>query len=109
MRMFCSSFDEALAHTGPAAIFLPDPDGLWRVAPNWSRDAWNRNPGEHKHGLTYILARDLDSGFVQLVLCTSPTLIDAHPRLQIRVFPTEAAARAAREAIGRPPVAPEAW
>ena len=107
--MFCSPFDEALAHHGPGAVFLPDREGLWRFAVNWSRDAWTRNPGEHAHGWVYLLARDRDSGFVQLVLCTSPTLLTEHPRLQLRTFDDEAAARAARDAIGQPPVATEPW
>lgn len=107
--MFCSPFDEALAHAGPGAVFLPDREGFWRFAPNWSRDAWTRNPGDHAHGWTFLLARDRDSGFVQLVLCTSPTLLGEHPRLDFRVYVTEEQARAARAELGSPPIVTEPW
>lgn len=107
--MFCSPFDEAVAHRGPAAIFLLDRKGMWRFAPRWTRDCWGRAPGPHAHGWTWLLARDRGSASVQLVLCTSPTLLTEHPRLDLRAFPSESEARAALAALGSPPLAVEAW
>ncbi|MEZ4318660.1 MAG: hypothetical protein R3F61_14195 [Myxococcota bacterium] len=107
--MFCSPFDEALAHAGPAGVFLPDTEGALRFQPNWTRDAWGRAPGPHAHGWTWTLLRDRDSGFVLLALVTSPTLITEHPRLDVRVAGSLDEARAMRAEYGNPPVAPESW
>ncbi|MFT4625056.1 MAG: hypothetical protein ACI8PZ_003722 [Myxococcota bacterium] len=107
--MFCSPYDEVLAHDGPGTVFLRDREGLWRFAPNWCRDAWTRNPGEHAHGWVYLLARDKASGFVQLALVTSPTLLVEHPRQELRVFADLEAAEAARAAFGTPPIAVDPW
>ncbi len=106
---FCSPFDEALAHTGPAAIFVPDQEGLLRFAPSWTRDAWGRAPGPHTPGWTWLLARDAGSGFVQLVLVSSPTLLVEHPRLDLRAYASGAAAVEARALWGSPPVAEAPW
>ena len=106
---FCDPFDESLARNGPAAVFLPDPEGLLRFDAEWSRDAWARSPGPHPLGWTWLLLRDRDSGFVQLVLCTSPTLITDHPRADVRAFPTLGEAREARQSFGHPPVTGEPW
>jgi len=106
---FCSSFDESLAHHGPAAVFLRDAEGLWRFQPTWTRDLWGRAPGPHEHALRWILARDEASGFVQLVMVSSPTLLTSHPRLQLRPFEDLEAAEAALEQLGDPAVVPEPW
>lgn len=106
---FCNTFDEELARTGPAAVFLLDPEGAWRHEPSWTRDAWQRAPGPHEAGFTYVLLRDRGTGFVQLALATSPTLLASHPRADVRAFPELEAAVEARAAFGRPPVAREPW
>jgi len=106
---FCSSFDQALAHAGPPAVFLRDAEGGWRFQPTWTRDLWGRAPGPHTHELGFVLARDVASGFVQLVMVTSPTLLVEHPRLQLRAFPDLASATEALAAFGSPPMAPESW
>ena len=107
--MYCSPFDEALASQGPAAVFLPDPEGLLRFDARWTRDAWGRAPGPHALGPTWLLLRDPGTGFVTLVLATSPTLIPEHPRLEVRVFPTREAAEAERATYGRPPICEAPW
>lgn len=107
--MFCTVFDEALAYAGPAAVFLFDPEGALRFEPTWTRDLWGRAPGPHAHGWTWVLARDRSSGFVQLALVTSPTLLVEHPRLDVRAYADLASARAARAVFGQPPVAVEPW
>lgn len=107
--MFCSPFDEALAANGPAAVFLPDPEGALRFHPSWTRDAWGRAPGPHAHGHCWQLFRDRGTGYVQLALVTSPTLITEHPRLDVRVFPTREDAEQARAAYGNPPITGEPW
>lgn len=107
---FCSEFDAALAETGPAAVFLPDRNGDLRFEPSWTRDCWGRKPGPHERGRVWMLARDRASGFVQLVFVNSSTLLVEHPRLDLRVYPDAASARAALEAYGIPPIVDEdAW
>ncbi len=110
---FCNPFDEALAHAGPPAVFLPDPDGYWRFDASWTRDAWQRldpeAPRPAPGAWRYVLLRDRATGFVQLALATGPALLGAHPRADVRPFETLEAAEAARGAFGRPPVAREAW
>lgn len=106
---FGSPFDEALAKSGPAGIFLVDREGLLRFEATWTRDCWGRAVGPHSHGWTWLLARDRASGFVQLVLATSPTVLVMHPRLDLRTFADPESARAALAGIGNPPIAEEAW
>jgi hypothetical protein len=90
--VFCGPFDEALAHTGPAAVFLPDREGLLRFEGDWTRDCWARAPGPHAHGWQWLLIRDHDTGFVNLLLATSPTLVPAHPRAEVRAYASAEAA-----------------
>jgi len=106
---FCSSFDESLAHHGPAAVFLPDTEGRWRFQPSWTRDVWGRNEADHALGWTWTLLRDRDSGFVMLALITAPTLVTEHPRLDIRTYATLEEAKAARSEYGNPPRCEEPW
>jgi hypothetical protein len=105
---FCSAFDAALADAGPPALFLEDPEGRLRFDPEWTRDAWGRTPAV-RPGRCWALARDADSGYVQIVLSTSPDLVLHHPRATFRAFDAEAPARAALAALGRPPIAREPW
>ena len=107
--MFCSPFDAELAERGPPAVFLLDRHGFWRFAPNWTRDAWNRMEGGGECGTRWVLARDRDSGFVQLLMCTGVDLLRDHPRHDLRHYPTEEAAREARGQWGSPPIAGDAW
>lgn len=107
--MYCSPFDESLATAGPAAVFLPDTEGALRFHPSWTRDAWGRSPGPHAHGFCWTLFRDRGTGYVQLVLVTSATLIPEHPRLDQRRFESREQAEEARAAFGNPPIAREPW
>jgi hypothetical protein len=93
---FCSPFDRRLAEQGPPAVFLRDPEGRLRLDPEWTRDAWARLKGR-------------DSGYVQLVLATSPDLLAEHPRLQCRAFEEAHLAEEVLAALGRPPVVKEPW
>ncbi len=106
---FCSPFDAALAQHGPAAVFLLDTDGLLRFEATWTRDAWGRAPGPHALTPTWLLARDLDSGFVWIVFVTSDTLLAEHPRLDLEAVADFAAAEAAVEALGSPPMKTTPW
>lgn len=106
---FCSPFDEGVAWRGPAAVFLPDEEGVWRLAVEWTQDAWLRRPGPHDGRWRFVLVRDRGTGFVQLALATAADLLDAHPRGDVRAYDTLEQASAARAAFGRPPIAPEAW
>ncbi len=106
---FCSPFDRHLAHEGPAAVFLPDTEGAFRFQPSWTRDAYGRAPGPHEHAWTWTLLRDRGSGFVMVALVTSPSLLSEHPRLDVRVVESLAAATDALQAFGSPPLAESAW
>ena len=106
---FCSPFDAELAQNGPGAVFMPDHHGELRFDVDRTRDAWERAPGPHPHGWTWVLLRDRATGFVNLALVTAPSLMQAHPRADVRHYPDETAARAAREGFGRPPVSAEPW
>jgi len=106
---FCSNFDETLAHSGPAAVFLLDREGRLRVDSEWTRDAWERASGEHPIQWTWTVLRDLDNGFVSLLLVTSATLLTSHPKAQVRAFANVESARAFRAQFGQPPVSLEAW
>jgi hypothetical protein len=106
---FCSPFDEALAHAGPAALFLPDHHGELRFDVDRTRDAWERAPGPHPSGWTWVLLRDHATGFVNVALVTAPSLVAGHPRASIRAFADRASAEAARAAFGTPPIARDPW
>ncbi len=105
---FCSPFDERLAHHGPGAVFLPDPEGLLRLAPNWTRTAWDHAEGEDA-GWRWVLVRDEATGFVQLVLVTEARLLARHPRGQVRRFERLEDALAARAVYGSPPLCRDPW
>jgi hypothetical protein len=106
---FCNPFDHDLFEHGPPAVFLLDRHGFVRFDPEWTRDAWGREPGPHARGERWLLLRDHGTGFVQLVAVTSPTLIPGWPRADVRAFATRAEAEAARAAFGRPPIDREPW
>ena len=106
---FCSPFDENVARSGPPAVFLPDDEGVWRLAVEWTQDAWLRRAGPHVSGWRYLLLRDRGTGYVQLVLTTASDLIEGHPRSDVRSYASLDEAVAARDAFGRPPIGQEAW
>lgn len=106
---FCSTFDETLASVGPAAIFLRDPAGELRMNESWTRDAWGRAPGPHTLGRVWVLYRDKSSGYVGLLLCTSPTLLTDHPRLELRTFASHDEANAVLGVLGTPPICADSW
>lgn len=106
---FCNAFDERLASDGPAAIFLRDHEGLYRFDASWTRDAWERNPGPHDIQTVFVLVRDHATGFVARLLVSSPTLLQAHPRGDVKAFPTEADAEAYLQTLGSLAVSADAW
>ena len=106
---FCSEFDRGLAVDGPAGVFLRDHKGRWRFVSDWTRDLWERAEGTHNIEWTWTLLRDRDSGFVTLALVTSPSLIQSHPRQDLRHFSTQIAAQRALDAFGQPPICVTPW
>ena len=106
---FCDPFDRALAETGPPCIFLPDREGFLRFDADWSRDCWTRSEAPLAPGWRWVLLRDADTGFVQLILATAANLLVAHPRGQVRSFAELEDALAAVQAFGRPPLAEQPW
>lgn len=106
---FATAFDEALAQSGPPAVFLPDREGLLRFDADWTRDCWERAEGPMSAGWTWVLLRDRATRFVNLLLVTSPALLAAHPRADVRVYATFDEVSAALAAFGRPPLAGDPW
>lgn len=101
---FCDPFDAALASSGCPAIFTVDADGRLRLDAERSRDALLRCESAPRPGLSPCLFRDRATGWVQLVVATSPDLVAAHPRADIRRFESGAQALAALAALPQPPV-----
>ena len=106
---FCNSFDERLARKGPAAVFLVDREGLLRFDARWTRDAWERASGPHLINWRWLLLRDRASGFVLLALSTGQSLLESHPRLDVRSFDSCELALEAREVFGNPPICEASW
>jgi hypothetical protein len=106
---FCNPFDRDLFEQGPPAVFLFDRRGALRFDAEWTRDAWGREEGPHARGVRWLLLRDHGTGFVQLVVATSPTLVPSWPRADLRTFASREEAEAVRASFGRPPVVREAW
>lgn len=106
MTRFASAFDERLAETGPAALFLRDREGMWRFDPQWTRDAWGRVGEPPRTPPVWSLVRDRASGFHWLVLATGD-LLTAHPRLDVRHVGDEVDGLAQIAALG--PVAVGPW
>lgn len=114
---FCSPFDALLAVQGPPAVFLRDPEGRMRFDAEWTRDAYGREESlsaqaanaTEQDRACWALARDRDSGYVQLVLVTSPLLLAVHPRLEFRRFGAREEALAALASLGRPPLDKQPW
>lgn len=109
-ELFCSPFDEHLARRGPGAVFLHDPEGRLRFDAEWTRDAYARSAGGDVDW-RWVLARDRASGYVLLALVTAADLVGAvgGGRLDVRPYERREDAVAALSALGRPPVAQEAW
>ncbi len=107
--VFPNPFDQLMFEQGPPAVFLPDRKGEWKLEPTWSRDAWGRDAGPHERGVAWALVRDKGTGFITLVVLTSPTLLRQWPRADVRLYEDEASAREARAAFGEPPLCREAW
>ena len=97
------------AESGPAAVFLFDREGLLRSQESWTRDAWGRNAGPHQKACTWVLVRDRDTGFVTVMMVSSPTLLLEHPRADVRAFDSLSDARAARAAFETLVVSAETW
>lgn len=109
MRNFCSPFDERLALEGPPAIFRVDRDGDWRFDAEWTRDCYGRLEESVPLNPHYVLVRDVATGFVQMMLATSPPLLAQSPRIEVRMYDDYATASAALAVFGQPPVTDDSW
>lgn len=106
---FCDPFDEALARSGPPALFTVDAHGALRLDADRTRDGWSRVEGAPSREPALFLVRDRATGWVQLVLVTSPALLVAHPRADAVRYPAVAQARAVLRALGSLPIDRSAW
>ncbi|MCO4744122.1 MAG: hypothetical protein KC912_05000 [Proteobacteria bacterium] len=83
---------------------------MLRFDPSWTRDTWGRAEGPHEPGWTWTVLRDQGSGFVFVVLVTSPTLLTEHPRLDVRQVTSREEAVRVAASFGDPPLAQaDAW
>lgn len=103
---FGDPFDQALARTGPPAVFTLSADGELRLQADRTRDAWQRLADGHPplHEACHCLLRDHATGWVQYALITSPALCNAHPRADIWRYDSEEEALQALSRAGQPPV-----
>ena len=101
---FCTDFDRALADGGVPGLFTLSPDGELRLAPDRTREAWDRLEGPPRRAEAHALLRDRATSFVQYVLSTSPDLLIGHPRAEVAFYPCQADALAALAGLGRPPL-----
>lgn len=106
---FCDPFDEALAGSGPASVFLLDREGTLRFDLEWTREGWTRLAGEPVRGWTWLLLRHHLTGHIHLALSTSPALLAAHPRADVRAYPSADVAIEALSHWGDPAISREAW
>lgn len=106
---FCDPFDEGIARAGAPAIFTVDAEGALRLDAERSRDALSRLEAPARPGLCPCLVRDRATGWVQLVLATSPDLVVSYPRADIAVYARGAEAVAALSRLPDPPVWRGAW
>lgn len=103
---FVSDYDRETADNGVPSIFLRDPDGLWKLEANLTRDCWERTRPSMRH-VGHGLLRDRATGFVTQVYVTGRALLEDHPRADITWFDSEDDARRALHALGSPPLAAE--
>lgn len=106
---FCSRYDEALAGNGPAAVFLVDCDGNWRHDSNWTRDCWESIEPPLFEGAQFALLRDIPTGFVQLMLVTSKSLLSGREGIEVRWFEMLEDARSELAALGQLPIVKGSW
>jgi hypothetical protein len=90
-------------------VFLLDREGMLKLEPSWTRDAWSRHAGPHLPGWTWTLCRDRATGYVILALVTSPSLLTSHPRLDLRRCRDREEADRERLALGPVPIRREPW
>lgn len=106
---FADTFDGAVARAGVPALFTVDARGALRLDPDRTRDAWSRLDAPPAREAALYLVRDRATGWVQLMLSTSPALVEGHPRADAARYPSVAAAREALSGLGPLPIARESW
>ncbi len=105
---FCSPFDRDMAEQGPPALFLRSPELEWRLDADLSRDGWERlrqrsEPQTPRRQPAHVLVRDRSTGIVSWFYVTSTDLLEGHPRLDHRVYPSEESAGQAFADLGPVP------
>ena len=105
---FCSPFDTALAQSDFPAIYVLNAEGEWKISEQITRDAWTRNAPRGEEP-THLLVRDRSTGLVSWLYLTDRSLLQAHPRLQVRAADSEEEARAFIESLGPACCDPEPW
>lgn len=113
---FASAWDEALAASGPATIFMPDPKGLLRADAERTREVGIEQGALPNLGPHHYLATDRATGVVMYLYVTHPALAERQLRADaVRVADAEQAfaavsgqwaRRPGRAAAGPPPGGP---
>lgn len=103
MIVWRSLFDEAMAETGPPAVFTLDHKGRLGLDEARSRESWSRLEagGDFEH--CHCVFEDLATGWHQYVLATSALLCEAHPRARVHRFETMEKALAFLDSLGSIP------
>jgi len=101
--VFCSAFDERMAHDGPPALFVRTHDGDWMLSDSLSRDLTTR-AGLVSRDVAHVLFRDEATGLVSWWFVTGRDLLAAHPRGQVIAAGASAEIATAYAALGRPSV-----
>ena len=85
--IFADPFDEALAKSGPAALFTLSHQGELRVDVMKSRELWRQNQGPFLVEACHCVLIDHETNWPQYALITSPQLCIRHERASIERYP----------------------
>lgn len=89
---FASEWDEALARTGPPAIFTLDPEGKLRVDPERTREIYLQQPAMLGRIAGHYVLTDRATGLRLYLFVTHAALAERQPRGEVVAYPDAASA-----------------
>jgi hypothetical protein len=104
MTEWRSPFDQAMAESGPAAVFTLDHGGRLGIDEARTRETWCRLAGPDGREACHCLFRDRATGFVQYVLVTAVNFYEAHPRADTVRYSSAEEAMSALAQLGPMPI-----